>query len=176
MRLEAEGDPVAAFRPVAERYVSAVEMAGERSQEDLFAALVRVLLELYVAALELPKPAGEPAGLPEERVTHEQWKEVFDRLQAALGASDVYWTVPCWDGEEDASLGTLADDLADIYRDVKEGLELAASGASEEVVLDQWRDSFWMHWGEHAVEALRVIHARLKRYGGEWLDLPPRRI
>jgi hypothetical protein len=168
MRLVAEaGDPVAAFRAVAERYVSAVEATSERSPDDLFATLVRVLPRLYEAALRLPYPVVESADLPEARLSHEQWKEAFDGLQEILGARDLYWTVvPFGEDKRDELAGSLADDLADIYRDVKEGLELAASGASENEVLWQWRFNFWAHWGEHAVEALRIIHAHLAEAGG----------
>ena len=172
MRLVAEaGNPVAAFRAVAERYVSAVETAGGGSSNDLFAKLLRVLPGLYEAALRLPSPDMESAELPEAGMTHEQWKEVFDRLQVVIGADDLYWTVvPFGKEERDELAGSLADDLADIYRDVKEGLELAASGASDDEVLWAWRFNFWAHWGQHAVEALRIIHEHLAEAGGPSYD------
>ena len=120
-----------------------VDAAEGRSAEQLLAELVRVLPVLYEAALRLPYPVVETAEPPETRLTHDEWKKVFDRLWAVLAADD------------------LADDLADIYRDVKEGLDLAAAGASDNEVLWQWQFNFWAHWGQHAVDALRIIHARL---------------
>jgi hypothetical protein len=136
------GDPVAEFRAVAGRYVSAVETAGERSAEELIAMLARLLPDVYQSALRLPYPTTQNAALAEAQMTHEQWKEVFDRLQTALGAHDLYWTVPAWENDREAMMGSLADDLADIYRDLKDGLELATSGASEDEVVWEWRLSF----------------------------------
>ena len=161
-----EQNPVATFRSAAERYVTLVEGSEGRSAEDFFADLVRVLPVLYVAALRLPSPLVETAELPETRLTHEQWGAVFGQLQTVLGAADLYWTVaPFGEDEREELAGSLADDLADIYRDVKEGLELAAAGVSEHEVLWQWRFNFWVHWGEHAVDALRIIHAHLAAAG-----------
>jgi hypothetical protein len=164
-------DSVAAFRSAAERYVAVVDAAGGGSAADLLADIVGVLPALYEAALRLPEPMVETAELPETRLTHEHWLEVFNRLQGVLGKDDVYWTVDPFGPEEQEELvGSLADDLADIYRDVKEGLELAAMGASEHEVLWQWRFNFWVHWGVHLVDALRISHAHLAEAGGPRYD------
>jgi hypothetical protein len=157
---------VATFHSAAERYVAMVEAAEGRSAEQLLADLVRVLPVLYEAALRLPSPDVESAELPEAALTHEQWKEVVDRLRVVLGDADRYWTiVPFGEDGREVLAGSLADDLADIYRDVKEGLDLAAAGESENEVVWEWRFGFWTHWGRHAVEALRVIHAQLAAGG-----------
>ena len=148
-----------------------VDAAEGCSAEHLLAELARVLPVLYEAALRLPYPVVETAELPQTRLTHEQWRKVFDRLRAVLGGDDLYWTVVPFGEDERAELtASLADDLADIYRDVKEGLDLAAAGASDNEVLWQWRFNFWAHWGRHAVEALRTIHARLAAGGGTRYD------
>jgi hypothetical protein len=64
--------------------------------------------------------------------------------------------------ETESIYGSLADDLADIYRDVQEGLLLrdAKQACWEEIVFD-WRVTFYSHWGKHAIDALEVIHCRL---------------
>ena len=64
----------------------------------------------------------------------------------------------------------MSDDLGDIYRDVKEGLLLLAEGLSADAVW-HWRFNFWSHWGEHSVNALRIIHLRLAEVGGGPYDL-----
>ena len=53
--------------------------------------------------------------------------------------------------------GDLADDLADIYRDIKEGLSLAEADHLPEAMYS-WRESFRTHWGRHASSAIRVLH------------------
>jgi hypothetical protein len=59
--------------------------------------------------------------------------------------------------------GTLADDLADIYRDLKKGLELKSRSEPPETIIWGWRVLFYSHWGTHAIEALHVIHSRLEQ-------------
>ena len=99
-------------------------------------------------------------------MTARQWKDVFDRLQEALPGDDYYWTVePSIEKEPVELVGSLADDLADIYADVKPGLDLVAAGGSTSSAAREWRFSFWSHWGTHAVEALRVVHGRLAAGG-----------
>ena len=51
-----------------------------------------------------------------------------------------------------------ADDLADIYRDLKEGLELYEAGHVAEA-LWEWSQSFNTHWGRHASSALHALQA-----------------
>ena len=168
-------DPVAAFRSAAERYVLLVEAAGRSSARQLSADFVRVLPVLYEAGLRLPNVDLDPDDpeLPDTaRLTHEQWKEVFDRL--ALGFAH-YWTMAPFDfsGDEWAVEldGDLVDDLADIYSDVKEGLDLLAAGEPLNEVVWQWRCGFWVHWGRHAVDALRIIHRHIAVDGDPGYDL-----
>jgi hypothetical protein len=170
-------DPVAAFRAAAERYVAVVEAAEGRSPEQLATDFMRALPVLYEAGLRLPNPDRDPdtPELPDTaRLTHDQWKAIFHRLQIRLGV-DTYWTLIPFDDssgyEHVELLGSLADDLADIYRDVKEGIDLLAAGESENDVVWEWRFGFWSHWGTHAVDALRVIHRHIAVNGDPGHDL-----
>ena len=58
---------------------------------------------------------------------------------------------------------SLADDLADIYRDVKNGLvaEQAGAAARPNDVLWTWRFAFESHWATHAADALRALQTAL---------------
>jgi Domain of unknown function (DUF5063) len=157
------GNPVAAFRAAAERYAAVIETAEGRPPEQLLARLIGVLPVLYEAALRLPDVRLETIKLPNRaRLSQEPWEVVYERLRAVLGSSDHFWKVEAFGGNESEHPGgSLADDLADIYGEVKEGLNHLAAGESEIEVVWQWRDTFWGHWGQHAVGALLVIHAQL---------------
>ena len=75
------------------------------------------------------------------------------------------WALPTEDKE--AIFGTLADDLADIYRDLKEGLVLREEKlASSADIIFNWRILYYSHWGKHAIDALLVLHFRLQKYLG----------
>ena len=67
-------------------------------------------------------------------------------------------------------IGSLADDLADIYMDISSGEELWLAGDSEEAVWE-WRFHFETHWSEHLTGSLRAIRS-LAATGD--LDFPSR--
>jgi hypothetical protein len=58
--------------------------------------------------------------------------------------------------QDEPVTGMLADDLADIYRDLAEGLDNASKGHLEEAYFD-WSQSYQSHWARHAVNALAAI-------------------
>jgi hypothetical protein len=62
--------------------------------------------------------------------------------------------------------GDLNDDVADIYRDLAEGLFIAHYVSWNEAER-YWRHSFRYHWGAHATSALRALYwsQRNKIYG-----------
>ncbi|MES2439524.1 MAG: DUF5063 domain-containing protein [Verrucomicrobiota bacterium] len=53
----------------------------------------------------------------------------------------------------------LSDDLADIYRDLAQGLDNANKGHLAEACFD-WSHSYKYHWARHAVNALMAIEIR----------------
>src|SRR5260370_26437148 len=57
---------------------------------------------------------------------------------------------------------SLAEDLASIYEDLYEGVELLAAGGAVEDVIWSWRFNFQSHWGQHALAALQALNATLR--------------
>ncbi|MCU7805774.1 MAG: DUF5063 domain-containing protein [Candidatus Thiodiazotropha sp. (ex Lucinoma borealis)] len=55
------------------------------------------------------------------------------------------------------SAGDLADDLRDIYVDLKSGLASFDAGDINQAEED-WRTSFYLHWGQHATNVISVLH------------------
>ncbi|MFE7505205.1 DUF5063 domain-containing protein [Promicromonospora sp. NPDC057488] len=49
--------------------------------------------------------------------------------------------------------------MADIWRDLRSGLDWLDSGADPADVLWDWRFGFETHWGRHATHALHALHA-----------------
>jgi len=60
--------------------------------------------------------------------------------------------------------GSLLDDLSDIWWDLKPGLYALDNGSEEQAadVFWDWKESFRTHWGRHAIDALRALHAHLE--------------
>jgi hypothetical protein len=98
-------------------------------------------------ASRLPNVSPTDRPLPDRR-SHAEWKDRFDAIQNALDDWDVYWTTMKatngYDTPGAVSL-TLADDLADIWRDLKPGLLELDSGARSEDVIWEWRLHFYVH-------------------------------
>lgn len=57
----------------------------------------------------------------------------------------------------ETGVGDLADDLADVFADVAQGLRLFDRGHVDDAVWS-WRFALGTHWGEHATSAIRVLH------------------
>ena len=89
--------------------------------------------------------------------------DLFCHLKKVLGAKDGYEI-----GEElvgNELYGSLSGDLADLYFEIKRGLDLIQSGEENlPFALSLWRDGFFLHWGKHLIDAeqhlydLRVHH------------------
>jgi hypothetical protein len=82
--------------------------------------------------------------------------------RTVLGEEDVYASVVAYGQHVGKDLGgSVSDDLEDIYVEVSTGLALLAHGSSPGEAGWLWHFGFWGHWGEHAVEALRIIHSHI---------------
>lgn len=90
---------------------------------------------------------------------------MFAMVQRALGPQEAYWAY--FDPSEPPNsveqpiFHSLADDLADIYRDIKPGLrawDTCDDSYLETIVFDWKTPLFGSHWGVHAVSAMRALH------------------
>jgi len=64
---------------------------------------------------------------------------------------------PCQDDQPEPTIHSLSDDLADIYCDLRSGLNALDDGMDPVDVIWEWRFSFTSHWGDHVLEALRAL-------------------
>lgn len=61
-----------------------------------------------------------------------------------------------FDGGNEPVTAMLADDLADIYRDLAQGLDNAKQGHLNDACFE-WAQSYGFHWARHAVNALAAL-------------------
>lgn len=125
------------------------------------AALLHIT-RLYLAALELP-PAPDDAPDSDrepDRVSDEDWQAVL--AACARLPFDQYGEVfdPLLMPPEAPVIASLADDIADIYRDVVSGLREYRTGRHTQAVWE-WTFLLHAHWGEHATGAIRALHCWL---------------
>lgn len=155
------------FVAAAKAYCRLIEERPEK-RNPWMRELTRALAELYAAAWSLPC-----FGLPDHDskppeswdINHDEWRQLFADLGKFLGDRNHYLSffdpVDILQTPKDLSIGMLADDLADIYRDIRPGLRVWDSTHDEwlqEAIYD-WRwPNFDQHWGVHATSALQALH------------------
>ena len=154
-------DSVDQFAAEARRFREWALTGPDQAEWAARGALVR-LTSLYAAALELPpswneeltdqtdaKSVGEDecraVTVACRRLPFDLYGEVFDTL-----------AVP----PEQPVVGSLTDDITDIYRDVITGLREYESGRRAQAVWE-WGSGLRQHWGKHATGAIRALHGWL---------------
>jgi hypothetical protein len=155
------------FKDAAERYCALLQFdpdEPERWVEEILAALS----SLYAKGHGLPDLGltNEAPDIPDSLdVTADEWRSVFGRVHKVLGKQEAYWAYfdpsePA-DADEEPIFHSLADDLADVYRDVMPGLRAwsALDDRYLETIVFDWKTpNFGSHWGLHAVSAMRALH------------------
>jgi hypothetical protein len=122
---------------------------------------IRILLaDLHAGMLKVPYLGFGEVDAPS--IPQEDWQRVYDHVLALPVNS--YWDVfdPVDVQNHEVVWSSLADDLADIWRDLREGLSLLEQGHVAEAVWE-WRNGFDTHWGHHLLSAQRAIHSQLTR-------------
>jgi hypothetical protein len=112
------------------------------------------LAELHVAMMRLA-PLEVDAQLSISADLEARF-ELFCQLKAFFDEYDGY------SSDQDvidlgAKRGSLADDLTDIYFELKRGLKLFELGG-ENKALSWWQSGFVLHWGQHLVDLQRELY------------------
>jgi hypothetical protein len=148
------------FAEVARQYCTWAEgQLGEAKEEIRRARLL--LARLHLAAIRLPD-LGIGKDKDAARISHDEWSVMFRKFSGL--PLNGYWDVFNPLEETEPIVNSLADDLADIYRDVKAGLLLYEIEYFIDAAWD-WRFHFQIHWGQHLVGAQRAIHEYLSGEG-----------
>ena len=136
---------------------------------ECFGVLFGALLRLYLSGWDL---------INQPMVAFDGWRPVTrsvtvddavrPALESLFGEMDQYVSVPVapdglplapGDDEEVLTVGSLADDLSDVYSDMARGLVQLCDAVPTEDVVRQWRRLLTTHWGCHSIDALRTLHA-----------------
>ncbi len=93
-------------------------------------------------------------------ITYDDWKRIHARFASMPFQYYESRQDPFDLGDHEHEVGDLADDLADIWRDLKRGLELYDSN-ERVTAAAEWKFGFEAHWGRHATAALYALHCWL---------------
>jgi hypothetical protein len=109
-------------------------------------------LHVAVSALNLPKPNTSHHTVADLDARF----ELYTHLRQLLGDRDSYWMEFDVAGDGQTMSGSLADDLTDIYCELKSGLRLL--DAQPQKAVEDWHNGFHLHWGQHLIDAERHLY------------------
>jgi hypothetical protein len=151
-----------AFVNTAEAFCAHIEAAASCERPTFVRLCFSLIAKLLSEAIELPKVEGK---LDAGSVSDERYNEIAQLVKAKFTDDDYYTMM--FDPYEIAAepvVGSLSDDLAGIWRGVKNGLAALNKGSLEDAVA-QWRSSFAEQWADQATQVLRPLSALLLRDG-----------
>lgn len=169
-----EEEKIQAFIRCAKQYLQLMDgLEKEVIQDirDIAYPLTVTLAELY-AAISVVQSVERTEGVEENIISAlepsecefdwtEIWRALYHRLQAIFDKYDCYWEYFDPFDAQSSVTTLLSDDLANIYCDIKEVLnELESAkrmGLCPRIGV-QYLELFQIHWGQHLVDALRVLH------------------
>lgn len=164
--------PVIEFVAVANEYCNFTENALSFSKRDFLQKSAIVLSLLYYKASLLPKVESAFEEGNEKYVTENQYEFIRLSILSKLGSHNDYQEVfdPVYRDTHESTHGSLAEDFADIYQDLKDFIMVYKAGTVEimQEAIFEARTSFEQYWGQKLVNALRVIHAHIS--GSDPLD------
>jgi hypothetical protein len=166
------------FVAVANEFCKYMEHAAEIKGIEMLGIMQRILPLLYLKASLLPElePYFEDGN--EKFVTEEGWFRIHDILLEKFGTANDYLEV--FDEKINETDGpvvaSLAENMADIYQDLKDFLLLYQTGTQEVMNDAVWecRMSFENYWGQKLTNSLRAIHRFI--YSGEDIGKVERKI
>lgn len=157
------------FTAAANEYCKYAEHFSELKGDEILKIMQRLLPFIYLKASLLPalEPFFEEGN--EKFVREADWVKIHDALREKLGTANDYLEV--FDEKMSDSEGpvtcSIAEDLADIYQDLKDYLILYQTGTNEVMNDAIWecRMNFENYWGQKLVNSLRAMHSFI--YSGE---------
>lgn len=145
---------------LARQYCELIESLQE-GQRQALSELNAVLPRLHAAMTRVVAAGEDHAG--DIVVDLDQRFELFSHLRQLLGDLDPYWMEYDVTPDRQEMSGSLADDLTDIYCELKTGLQRLEGQQDARPTLGHWRSGFCKHWGQHVVDAERHLYALSSR-------------
>lgn len=152
---------VAAFRDDALAYCTFIDAWRSGPVAAPYSTLLRLLSSLAKSGVALPQGGGVSDAEDVERIDHEQWSIIAGEIGDVTADAIQALLIEHADDEESLTRAAMLwDDLADIYRDLRHGLDRYAFGDADHITnaIWQWRFNYQFHWGAHLFRALATVH------------------
>lgn len=146
---------------VTRAFCHKIEQVGEEPLFDWLGDITRLLPRIHASIAELGRVSDDLTHSATNNL--DERFDLFTRLKNYLGERDGYW-MEFDDMDDDLPSGSLADDFTDIYFELKHGLDAYDEDpTSVHHAIDNWRAGFYLHWGQHLVDAERQLYTMCSR-------------
>ncbi|HPS27060.1 MAG TPA: DUF5063 domain-containing protein [Bacteroidales bacterium] len=149
------------FITVANELCVFLEENGKYDIIFIYTYLQKVLPLLYLKGTMLPDVFVDDEDANERFVTLEQWEKIYLALLDKTGTTDSFYFIGNDDEfENKPQKGSIAENLADIYQDLKDFLLLYQKNrlAAQQNAVHALRVLFEINWGVKALWAHTAIH------------------
>lgn len=142
------------FVNTAEALCAHIEGAANSDRVTFIRVCFMLISKLLSEVIELPEAPGETAA---PAISDERYDQILQSLKVQF-AENSYYTMmfEAFEIASEPAVGSIPDDLADIWRELKSGLE-ALRQSNLESAIGQWRTSFKEGWGDQATQVLRPL-------------------
>ena len=138
-------------------YCSLIEQIDDNAEKQVLPLLLQLLPRLHAGIAAFTADLDADCYVNEADL--DARFELFSRLRQLLGDRDSYWLEYDVQGNEECKSGSLADDLTDIYCELKSGLlSLEENLKDQDQAIDDWRCGYKVHWGKHLVDAEKHLY------------------
>lgn len=175
--MENNSDPVFShnvveFVAVANEYCKYAEHAAEIKGDEMLRIMQRILPLMYLKASLLPSLEPVFKDGNEKFITETEWQRIHDTLALKLGTANDF-RAEMGEVLDDSGIPvpvTIAENMADIYQDLKDFILLYQTGTKEVMNDAVWecRVNFETFWGTKVLNSLRAIHAFI--YSGKDIE------
>ncbi|OYT17654.1 MAG: hypothetical protein B7C24_01475 [Bacteroidetes bacterium 4572_77] len=149
---------------VANEYCHFIEKAHKYEPKEILGYLQKIFPLLYLKGSLLPNVEVQVPEASERFVTAESWEIIFNELRDKFKPDDIYWVMDHSQKMDiEPQKENLADNLTDIYQDLKDFILLYSKGtqSAQENAVHDCKHYFEIHWGERLVKAQKYVHYML---------------
>ena len=149
------------FLTVANEFCLFVEKGETYSKEDIVHYMLKICPLIYLKGSLLPTIEENESEVIERYMTEEYWESIFKIIKEKLGKDDKYWVLANNEiGECVPRMASIAENLADIYQDMKDFVMLYQKGthAAKENAVAECKILFETHWGHRILSAHKALH------------------
>jgi hypothetical protein len=146
---------------VSNEYCIYLETAENKSKSGILKFANTILPLLYLKGALLPEVPVENPEANERFVTEEEWERVFTMLRDKFGTDDEFWIIdPQHVNETEPLKASLAENLADIYQDLKDLVMLYQKNTlpARQNALAECKELFATHWGYRVTNIMSRLH------------------